>query len=260
MGVKDLLKKVLPQFVTPKVTVQTITSKGNTRGLVDNSSFEHAACYTCPVELHEGNRDEVTRRCIAYYRSKIDMLGRKGVKKLHFVFDGAMLPSKSGTNAQRHKDRAAARTEADIFKMQMPARPTRPQNENYRKLCVAAIERPAWLESALRSFLDGFDGSVAVSWEIALYEADAQIAHLMQLGHYDFVVAEDQDLAVYGANKIMFKLGYSKWKYSADQCDWLDLSTWNGPIGEYKRPSCTNNNKCPTCGCAVGMSRTDMLH
>ena len=31
-------------------------------------------------------------------------------------------------------------------------------------------------------------------------------------------------------SRAVYKLGYRKWQYAADECDWLDTTDWKGPM------------------------------
>ena len=45
-----------------------------------------------------------------------------------------------------------------------------------------------------------------VSYVVAPYEADAQLAFLEQNGHVDGIITEDSDLLVFGCKNVIFKL------------------------------------------------------
>jgi exonuclease-1 len=179
------------------------------------------------------------------------------VTALHFVFDGCELPAKSATKEQREANRAQARARARLLKTT--------DQKAYRSLAIASFSRESWLENALRSYLENYKGQITISWEIALFEADAQLAHLLRLGLYDFGISEDQDIAMYGANCMIFKLGYSRagWGYKANECDWMETLTWTEtlPATADCKEGCEGYpiNKCKLCSCAVGMTRLDLL-
>lgn len=48
--------------------------------------------------------------------------------------------------------------------------------------------------------------SIGVDCIVAMYEADSQLAYLNKIGLADYVVSEDSDLILFGAQKILFKL------------------------------------------------------
>lgn len=233
MGIKDLLKKALPYFVRSKTTVQYITSLGKTRAVVDCSGWIHDAAPSISVAVVEDRKQDAILGCNVIFKNKLDLLGHNGVLHVHFVFDGNDLPAKAETKAARQAVREEARTKATQFKALMDmggGRPTKTAINKYQQLCTTAFQREPWLENGLCTFLNAYVGKATVSWKYALYEADAQIAHLLRIGCFDFGIAQDQDFAMYGANCMVFKLGYKKWKYDRDECDWMDLSAWDGPI------------------------------
>ena len=93
-----------------------------------------------------------------------------------------------------------------------------------------------------------------------MFEADAQIAHLCRLNLFDFAICNDQDIAVYGAERILFKLGYrgnkgcadSK-KYAVNVGDLMDLSEWQGVLKKCGDDCTGETGTCDQCGCAVGL-------
>ena len=191
MGVKDLLKKGLCQFLESKTDVKTVTASGYTRGVVDNSGWMHAACSRASIALQEDKKRDVIHCVQSFYKARLNMLGKHGVKHLHFVFDGCELPSKAATKVMRDSKREAARQAASKYKAGMSATSTKSQKKQYKALCTAAVVRPPWLRSDMFKFLDDYKGRVTVSWEVALFEADAQIGHLLTLGLYQSAIAED---------------------------------------------------------------------
>ena len=58
-------------------------------------------------------------------------------------------------------------------------------------------------------------------------------------------------------SRAVYKLGYRKWQYAADECDWLDTTDWKGPMPNCT-PECTAS-PCQNCGCAVGLTQTQLL-
>lgn len=58
-----------------------------------------------------------------------------------------------------------------------------------------------------------------VSFMVAPYESDSQIAKLLNLGLADIAISEDSDLVAYGL-KVVLKLT------TDGECDYIDLSRW----------------------------------
>ncbi|KAA1139030.1 Rad2 nuclease [Puccinia graminis f. sp. tritici] len=47
---------------------------------------------------------------------------------------------------------------------------------------------------------------MGVKYDVALYEADAQLQYLEMKGEFHGIITEDSDLLVYGARNILFKM------------------------------------------------------
>lgn len=48
-----------------------------------------------------------------------------------------------------------------------------------------------------------------VEYVVSPYETDAQIAHMLSIGHANFAVTEDSDLLVYGCKNVCMMEPYS---------------------------------------------------
>ena len=116
-------------------------------------------------------------------------------------------------------------------------------------MCIQTFRRENWLEEEIAKYVSAFrEGGLVASCEVALFEADAQIGHLLGLGHYDVGLCRDQDITQYGAPRLAFKLGYKRWGYARNECDFYDASKWSGQIGPCDKQACTQ------CGCAIGLT------
>ena len=126
--------------------------------------------------------------------------------------------------------------------------------KKYLALCIQAFRRENWLEEEIAKYVSAFrEGGLVASCEVALFEADAQIGHLLGLGHYDVGLCQDQDITQYGAPRLAFKLGYKRWGYARNECDFYDASKWSGQIGPCDKQACTQ------CGCAIGLDQSQLL-
>ena len=104
MGIQGLLPTL--KSITRVVDVGD-AFRGETVG-IDGYTWLHRATYACAADLAQGRPNGAWLRfCVA----RLDMLLSKGVRP-YFVFDGANLPAKSGTEAARAASRAAALAEA----------------------------------------------------------------------------------------------------------------------------------------------------
>ena len=271
MGLKDLLGKALCQYVDRQVTIDSLCNQGLTRGAVDNSSWWHSSLFTVACGFCENKEAAVILGVCRWYKDRIDMLGRCGVKSLDFVFDGARLPAKEVTKLDREKKAELALAKAVVAKAALGNRPSNQDFNAYKKLCNGAVQRTPGVEAALRDFLANYKGSVRVRFVVALFEADAQLAQLLRAGVVDYVIAEDQDLAMYTPGRFVFKLGYNpknsrKFNYKKNECDFLDTLRWGD--GD-QMPTCglsgctaasDGKRRCKTCAQAgTGLTREGLL-
>ena len=70
------------------------------------------------------------------------------------------------------------------------------------------------------------------------------------------------DIPLYGAHKVMTKIGFKNKtsSYALDECDWLDTSSWtSGPLPKCGEHCKADNGSCSSCGHAVGLTRTDLI-
>jgi hypothetical protein len=202
MGIVGLLKYGLPQFMIKQARVGVIAAMGFTSCVVDFSDWFHVALYIVSVFLMEGDRPKAIAACIKFFWQRLQMLAYNGIKRVHFVRDGRSPLTKVATNTDRGATRAAAVADAERLRAR--------GGSDYRKACNKAVKREPRLALAICESFPQFKADMAVTSEIAMYEADGQIGHLLTLGLFDFGIVNDQDIAIYGANRLMFKLGNSK--------------------------------------------------
>jgi 5'-3' exonuclease len=138
----------------------------------------------------------------------------------------------------------------------LPENPTTADRNALLAACKKAVGRPLWFEQGLCDFLStascpGFE----VTWEVALFEADAQIALLFSMKLFDFVLCEDQDLLVYGVDLMV-----AGWSPTTGTCVVTDLrppttfplrwctgAACAGLVGKKKR--------CTECSAGAGLTR-----
>lgn len=105
------------------------------------------------------------------------------------MFDGAKMPAKDGEDQNRQQKRDIAKQEA----LDMIARKERgePTNEHdIAKKCQRAIRITGAMIARLMQVLRELD----ITFLVAPYEADAQLAFLCRMGWLDTVISEDSDL------------------------------------------------------------------
>ncbi|KAG9126603.1 Rad2 nuclease [Ceratobasidium sp. 392] len=126
---------------------------------------------------------------------RVRMMRHHGITP-YVVFDGGPLPAKRGTEDDREEKRAKSLALAQALEAQGRHGEA---YEHYRK-CVDITPQMAYqVIKALRA--------EGVSYVVAPYEADAQLAYLEREGIVDGIVTEDSDLVVFGCKKLFFKLG-----------------------------------------------------
>lgn len=111
------------------------------------------------------------------------------------VFDGAALPMKADTHTERRERRAEALTKAEEA---LARGNSRVAEEWYQKACPVTPQMARQVIRELRR--------MNVEYVVAPYEADAQLAWMMQTGYVESVITEDSDLLVYGASKVLYKM------------------------------------------------------
>ncbi|KAG8700522.1 Rad2 nuclease [Ceratobasidium sp. 395] len=126
---------------------------------------------------------------------RVRMMRHHGITP-YIVFDGGPLPAKRGTEDDREEKRSKSLALAQTLEAQ--GRHSEAY-EQYKK-CVDITPQMAYqLIKALRA--------EGISYVVAPYEADAQLAYLEREGIVDGIVTEDSDLVVFGCKNILFKLG-----------------------------------------------------
>ena len=174
MGIQNLLITLKP------IEKQRHLSeyRGQTAG-VDGYVFLHKAVYACAPGLL--NNDPVAfAQMTRYCMSRIKQLQTHGIKP-YVVFDGAPLPAKRATETERAKKRQIALEKGQFMQ---------------------AVEVTPYMAKLFADELD----KTGVTYLVAPYEADAQLAKLSMEGIVDFVISEDSDLLTYGCTKVLYKL------------------------------------------------------
>ncbi|KAM0787688.1 hypothetical protein ACM66B_003750 [Microbotryomycetes sp. NB124-2] len=164
--------------------------KGKTLA-VDAYVWLHRGAYSCPEQLATG---QATTKYVNYAMHRVRMLRHFGVEP-YLVFDGAYLPSKSGTEDDRGRRRAEALARATSLVAEGKSSLAR---DAFVKAVDVTPEMAYQLIKALRK--------ENVQYVVAPYEADPQLAYLEQKGIVDGVISEDSDLLVFGCKTVLFKL------------------------------------------------------
>eukprot|EP00514_Thraustochytrium_sp_LLF1b_P008615 CAMPEP_0184531184 /NCGR_PEP_ID=MMETSP0198_2-20121128/13399_1 /TAXON_ID=1112570 /ORGANISM="Thraustochytrium sp., Strain LLF1b" /LENGTH=151 /DNA_ID=CAMNT_0026923499 /DNA_START=247 /DNA_END=699 /DNA_ORIENTATION=+ len=111
------------------------------------------------------------------------------------VFDGGDLPMKGGTENSRRERRVTAKAEADKL---YAAGKAKEAHDAYTRAVDVTPEMAFALIVELKKN--------NVSFVVAPYEADAQMAYLCKTGIANFALSEDSDCLPFGCGKVFFKL------------------------------------------------------
>lgn len=174
--------------------IQTKTSLSNYKGktlAVDTYGWLHKAIVSCAQELC---LNQPTSKYISSVTKKIDMLRYFGVEP-YLVFDGASLPTKAQTAAERRMRREEAQKKADQL-----------IKSGNRKLAWKEFMKAAAVTCNMaKSVMIELD-RLNVKYVVAPYEADPQMVYLEKIGEVDGILSEDSDLLIFGCNKLITKL------------------------------------------------------
>jgi exonuclease-1 len=134
---------------------------------------------------------------VKYAIDKAEILRSKFGIDVMLVIDGDSLPSKKEENAQRREDREAAFEKALSAEKDGDSRSAR---RFYAQSCSVTHEIRFQLIKACKQ--------ARIAFEVAPYEADAQMARLAHTGVVDLVITEDSDILCYGCSRALFKVDF----------------------------------------------------
>lgn len=177
----------------------------------------------------QNNAKNAVFDCIAYVIRQTNSLRNDyGIEPI-LIIDGNELPSKANTNAERKKNRIQAFQDGLKNEMKQNHREAR---KHFAKACSITHEMRHELVLQCRRH--------NISYIIAPYEADAQLAYLAHSGVADFVITEDSDLLAYAAPRVLFKVDLKTGKGDEIQImrdlasnDGLDFRHWNHDMFVY---------------------------
>lgn len=133
-------------------------------------------------------------RYVDYAMHRVRLLRHHKIEP-YIVFDGGPLPAKKGTEKERKQKREENLARGKAFEQQGKHSQAR---ECFIK-CIDVTPQMAYqFIKALRA--------ESVSYVVAPYEADAQLAYLERTGAVDAILTEDSDLLVFGCQNVLFKL------------------------------------------------------
>ncbi|KAG2413739.1 hypothetical protein HFD88_002928 [Aspergillus terreus] len=182
-GLHGLLKSIQKPCHLKKFSGQTLG--------VDAYGWLHRGTVACAVDLV---LERPTAKHIEFVINRVRMLQYFGVTP-YLVFDGDNLPSKSGTEAERHQRRQQSK--ALGLELQRKGRIT----EAYQELQKAVDVTPSMARQLIEELK-----KMDVQYVVAPYEADAQLVYLERQGIIHGIISEDSDLLVFGARRLLSKL------------------------------------------------------
>ncbi|KAG1707291.1 hypothetical protein DVH05_026485 [Phytophthora capsici] len=181
MGISGLLPVL--KSITETKTIDEY--KGRTLA-IDGYCWLHRAIYSCSQEICLGQE---TDKYVTYFMDRINTLLHNGVTP-YVVFDGGPLPMKKGTEEERRKARQKNR---DLGIQHYNSK----RFGEARKCFVRAADvSPYMAHRVIQN----------VAYVVAPYEADAQLAYLVQNGLADGVITEDSDCLPFGCQMVLFKM------------------------------------------------------
>ncbi|OQD82000.1 hypothetical protein PENANT_c024G00442 [Penicillium antarcticum] len=182
-GLHGLLKSIQKPCHIKKFSGQTLG--------VDAYGWLHRGTVACSVDLV---LDNPTRKHLDFVLNRVRMLLFFGVKP-YLVFDGDNLPSKSGTEQDRHR----RRQESKALGLELQRKGRMP--EAYQEFQKAVDVTPYMARQLIEELKQ-----MNVEYVVAPYEADAQLVYLEQQGVIHGIISEDSDLLVFGARRLLSKL------------------------------------------------------
>jgi hypothetical protein len=171
MGISGLLPVLRP--ITSTVHVREL------RGLrvgVDAYVWLHRGVYGCAADLCQGRP---TKKYLNYCIERLNVLLNAGIQ-VYIVFDGGPLPAKKGTEQERR----ARREESKLKALQCLGEGK--ASEAFKHFSTAVDVTPAMAKEWIKTI----QGVPNVSFVVAPYEADAQLAFLSRAGLLDAVITE----------------------------------------------------------------------
>ncbi|CAH0520531.1 unnamed protein product [Peronospora belbahrii] len=195
MGVQGLLpvlKSVMDQVHVSKYSGKTVG--------IDASGWLYKGAYSCPVDLVLGRR---TDAYLNFSIQQITQLQEHNITPI-FVFDGAPLPAKAQENAVRSRLRAEWKTKAQMLLEK------RKEEQDCRAIFVACTKALTVTNDMVMNLIAVLR-RMNITFFVAPYEADAQLAFMSRQKIVDVVISDDSDCVPYGVKTILFKLNQNGW-------------------------------------------------
>lgn len=184
MGIQGLLP-----LLKPVMTPCHISSFRRQRVAVDGYAWLHRSAYSCTQELA---LKESSSKWINFCIRLLDMLLEHDIHVV-LVFDGANLPAKSKTDANRHSSRVSNLQQALEHHQQGNAAQAR---SHFARSVSITPRMAAQFIAIVRQHRP------QVECIVAPFEADAQLAYLSQSNYIDCIITEDSDVIPYQCKQV----------------------------------------------------------
>ncbi|CAD5220825.1 unnamed protein product [Bursaphelenchus xylophilus] len=187
MGIKGLLP-----FVERACRPSHVQEFKGKRVAIDVSCLLHRGVFGCVESIAQGLKTDF---CMKYVEKYLKVFFHFECE-VYLIFDGKRLQAKQIVNDERKEKRdSIKRTGEELMSVGL-------ENEAY-KVFRQGIGVPKEIQDDAITYFTSLD---TVNVMVSPYEADAQMAFMIQNNIVDVVVTEDSDLIVFGASKIIFKL------------------------------------------------------
>lgn len=202
---------------------------------IDVSCLLHRGLMGCMDKIHMG---EETQSYVNYVNRYVKELLDMGCHVV-MVFDGRPLLAKKSTNDDRREMREKRKEHAEMLLAKGMEREAR---DHYRLATTISAEI---VETTIQHFRTSGQN---VDIVVAPYEADAQLAYLMESKLVDAVITEDSDLIVFGCEMIYFK-----WQCGTGECSVYEKCNlkkcFTGELGGEKFDFVKFRRICILAGC-----------
>ena len=190
MGIPGLLRE-LNALVGRDAHISTYSGK---RVAIDASGWLHRACYSCALELLQSPSTFTGH--LTLLRSFLALLAAHDISPF-LVFDGAQLPAKANTAAARDALKTYHRNLALQYLHGVPPNP---------ELALLHAQKAMTVTGDATARFVALARELSINFIVAPYEADAQLAWLVQHGLVDACITEDSDLVAFGCDRLFVRL------------------------------------------------------
>ncbi|KAG0662576.1 Rad2 nuclease [Maudiozyma exigua] len=186
MGITGLLTKLKP--VQKQITLDQLSSK---RLAIDGYSWLHKATIGCSYELANGLN---TNSYLKYFIKRIGMLKKYDIKP-YFVFDGAKINVKEGTELKRLENRNLYNKRGMSL-----------WNCGKHLQAIEYFKRSIDVTPEMAKCIMEYCQSEDIDFIVAPFEADSQMVYLEKQNLVDGIISEDSDLLIFGCKNLITKL------------------------------------------------------